>query len=84
MQRSMEAFARISAARLIDARDVAQVVYEAATDGTTRLRYLVGNDTRGFVKARAELPDEEYVEFMRKHFREALEQPATGDAPGES
>lgn len=84
MQRSMEAFARMSAARLIDAKDVAQVVYEAATDGTTRLRYLVGNDTRGFVNTRAELPDQEYVEFMRKHFHEALEQPATSEAPEES
>ena len=30
---------------------------------------LVGNDTRSFVKARQELPVEEYVEFMRSRFR---------------
>lgn len=70
--RSTEAFSQMAAARLIDAADVAEVVYGAATDGTDRLRYLVGNDTRGFVKARAELPDQEYVDFLRSYFREAL------------
>jgi NAD(P)-dependent dehydrogenase (short-subunit alcohol dehydrogenase family) len=53
IQRSTEAFSRMSAGRLIDSGDVARVVYEAATDGSDRLRYLVGNDTRGFFKARA-------------------------------
>ena len=70
--RCAEAFSRMSAARLIDSMDVAGVVYEAATDGTDRLRYLVGNDTRGFIKARAELPDQEYIAFLRDHFRDAL------------
>ncbi|MCP5419006.1 MAG: SDR family oxidoreductase [Gammaproteobacteria bacterium] len=72
IERSAEAFARMTAARLIDANDVAKVVYAAATDGTDRLRYLVGNDTRGFVKARAELPDQAYVDFLRGHFQDAL------------
>jgi len=72
IQRSTEAFGRMSAARLINSGDVANVVYEAATDGTDRLRYLVGNDTRGFIKARAELPDQEYVDFLRSHFRDAI------------
>jgi NAD(P)-dependent dehydrogenase (short-subunit alcohol dehydrogenase family) len=73
VQRTAEAFAGMSAARLLDSSDVAEVVYEAATDGTTRLRYLVGHDTRGFIKARAELSDQDYVDFMRDHFRAALE-----------
>ena len=81
MQRSAEAFSRMSAARLIDSDDVAKVVYEAATDGTERLRYLVGNDTRGFIKARAELPDQEYVEFIRSHFREAIGKSSIDDNP---
>ena len=72
IQRSTEAFSRMTAARLIDSDDVAKVVYEAATDGTDRLRYLVGNDTRGFIKARAELPDQEYVDLLRGHFRDAI------------
>jgi hypothetical protein len=72
IQRSSEAFSRMSAARLIDSGDVAKVVHEAATDGSDRLRYLVGNDTRGFIKARAALPDQEYVDFLRSHFRDAI------------
>lgn len=68
VQRTNEAFARMSAARTISSADVAAVIFEAATDGTGRLRYLVGNDTRGFIKARQELPDPEYVAFMRQHF----------------
>ena len=82
IDRSAEAFTRMSAARLIDADDVAQVVYEAATDGTDRLRYLVGNDTRGFIRARAALPDQEYVDFMRDHFREALGRRPPDDSGG--
>ena len=72
VMRSTEAFSRMSAARLIDSGDVARVVYEAATDGSDRLRYLVGNDTRGFIKARAELADQEYVDFLRSHFSDAI------------
>jgi NAD(P)-dependent dehydrogenase (short-subunit alcohol dehydrogenase family) len=72
VERANAAFSRMTAARLIDAAAVAEVVYQAATDGSDRLRYLVGNDTRGFIKARAELPDQPYVDFLRGHFREAL------------
>ena len=74
VERANAAFSRMTAARLIDAAAVAEVVYQAATDGSDRLRYLVGNDTRGFIKARAELPDQQYVDFLRGHFREALSQ----------
>jgi NAD(P)-dependent dehydrogenase (short-subunit alcohol dehydrogenase family) len=63
-----KAFSSMSAARLIDSSDVSKVVFEAATDGTDRLRYLVGNDTRGFIKARYELQDHDYVKFMRDQF----------------
>lgn len=72
IERSADAFARMSAARLISSADVAQVIYGAATDGTDRLRYLVDNDTRGSIKARAERPDQDYVDFIRNHFRDAL------------
>ncbi len=50
-RRTAEAFARMSAARLMNADDVAEAIYGAATDGTEQLRYRVGNDTRGFPKA---------------------------------
>jgi NAD(P)-dependent dehydrogenase (short-subunit alcohol dehydrogenase family) len=66
--RTNAAFARMTAARSTSSDDVAQVIYDATTDGTPRLRYLVGDDSRGFVKARQELSEPEYIEFMRSHF----------------
>ena len=56
------------AARTMSADDVAQTIHDAATDGTERLRYSVGDDSRGFVTARRSLPDEDYVAFMRARF----------------
>jgi hypothetical protein len=35
----------------ISAANVAATILEAATDRTQRLRYLVGNDTRGLIAA---------------------------------
>jgi NAD(P)-dependent dehydrogenase (short-subunit alcohol dehydrogenase family) len=67
-ERTKQAFARIGAARTISPDDVARTIYEAATDGTDRLRYLVGDDTRGFIQARQKLSDQAYVEFMRSRF----------------
>jgi len=64
-----DAFADMSAVRTINSDDVAKVIFQAATDNTNRLRYLVGNDTRGFIKARQELSDDDYIEFMRSKFR---------------
>jgi NAD(P)-dependent dehydrogenase (short-subunit alcohol dehydrogenase family) len=69
VQRTGEAFARMSAARMLSAEDVAKVIYGAATDGTDQLRYLAGNDTRGFIKARQEMPEQDYVTFMRSWFQ---------------
>ena len=56
------------AARSMGAADVADVVFQAATDGSDRLRYLVGDDARGFVRARRELAEDDYVAFMRRQF----------------
>ncbi|KAK0456026.1 hypothetical protein EV421DRAFT_21947 [Armillaria borealis] len=57
------------AARTTSADEVADVIYAAATDGTDKLRYFVGNDTRGFIKARYESTnDDEYVQHMRSFF----------------
>jgi len=68
-KRTSEAFARMSAARMLSAEEVAKVIYSAATDGTDQLRYLVGNDTRGFIKARQEMCERDYLKFMRSWFR---------------
>jgi NAD(P)-dependent dehydrogenase (short-subunit alcohol dehydrogenase family) len=66
--RTKAAFASMTAARTTKADEVAQVIYDAATDGTGRLRYLVGDDSRGFIKARQEMSDQGYVDFMRSRF----------------
>lgn len=65
-----KAFAGMVAARSISAEDVAWTIFEAAIDGTDTLRYLVGHDARNFVKAKRELSDQEYVAFMRSHFKD--------------
>ena len=66
--RTNDAFTRMGAVRSMNSDEVAKVIYDAATDGTDRLRYLVGDDNRGFAKARHELSDQAYVEFMRPRF----------------
>jgi len=67
--RTKEAFANMTAARTMSADEVAQVIHDAATDGTDQLRYLVGDDARGFIKARRDLPESAYIAFMRSKFR---------------
>ena len=64
-----QAFAEMVAARKIDATDVAQVIYDAATDGTDQLRYLIGDDSRGFIKARRGMADQDYIDYLRSWFR---------------
>lgn len=48
--------------------EVADVIFEAATDGKDKLRYLVGGDSYGFVKARRTLTEDAYMNFMRSKF----------------
>jgi NAD(P)-dependent dehydrogenase (short-subunit alcohol dehydrogenase family) len=62
------AFAGLVAARGMSSDDVARVILVAATDGTDRLRYLVGDDNCGFVRARQEMADQDYIDFMRSKF----------------
>ena len=56
------------AGQSITSADVAEVIYAAATDGSDQLRYLIGNDTRGFVKAWNEEANAERVAFQRRYF----------------
>jgi len=60
--------------------DVARVIHEAVTTGEPKLRYLVGEDARRldagrqrlsdeeYVATGREMPDEEYLELMRRRF----------------
>lgn len=62
-------FAGMAAASSMSASDVAELIHTALTDGSDRLRYLIGDDARGFVKARQELTEEGYMAYMRQQFQ---------------
>jgi NAD(P)-dependent dehydrogenase (short-subunit alcohol dehydrogenase family) len=61
-------FAGLRASRLATEGDVAMVIYEAATDGTDRLRYVATADIEPLVKARRETSEHEYIALMRSQF----------------
>ena len=63
-----EVFAGLRANRLATEEDVAKVVFEAATDGTNRLRYVATSDIEPLVKARRETCEDDYMAFMRSQF----------------
>lgn len=70
LQAAQRSFGAMVAAKMMTSSDVAKVIHEAATDGKDQLRYLVGDDARGFVKARRDMDDQAYVDFMRAQFAE--------------
>ncbi len=45
---------------------VAEVIYQAATDGTDQLRYIAGDDAKMIIDTRAKLSQEEYYSMIRK------------------
>ena len=47
---------------------IAEVVYEAATDGKDQLRYVAGADAKATYAARRELGDEAFRNAMDKQF----------------
>ena len=55
-------------ARKTSAEEVAAVIFEAATDGTQRLRYFTGEDSGDFIKAKREMPEKDHLNFMRAKF----------------
>ncbi|MDR3460031.1 MAG: SDR family oxidoreductase [Verrucomicrobiae bacterium] len=63
------AYGAMRASRMVTSAEVAQVIYEAATDGTARLRYFIGEDVGGFVAAKQGMVDQDYVDFMRARFQ---------------
>ncbi|HYE00647.1 MAG TPA: SDR family oxidoreductase [Alphaproteobacteria bacterium] len=54
------------------AEAVAEVIHEAATDPTDRLRYVVGDAIRPMVEARRETSEAEYLALMRRRFAPKL------------
>lgn len=55
--------------KLATAEEVASVIYQAATDRTDTLRYVVGNDDfKKRVDARLTLPDQEYIHSVKNGY----------------
>ena len=46
------------------AEQIAEVIYEAATDGKDQLRYVAGEDAKEMYRQRKELGDQKYLEAM--------------------
>lgn len=54
--------------RKVTAEEAAAAIYDAVTDGTDTLRYIIGEDVKAMIAARASMTDQEYMEMMRKRF----------------
>ena len=61
-------FEKLRSVRLSTEEEVAKVIYQAATDGTDRLRYVATEDIQPMVKARRETSEDEYIAYMRSRF----------------
>ena len=67
--KAMAKFQELVAGSGHPASQVAQVIYEAATDGKNQLRYVTGEDGKGLLKARYQTnSDEEYMAHQRAYF----------------
>jgi len=47
---------------------VAKVIYEAATDGTDKIRYTAGEDVKQVVELRKKLDDKEFIRNIKSMF----------------
>jgi len=63
-----EGYSEEQLANYSKAEDVAQIIYEAATDNQEQLRYVAGNDAIGLYKERLELTPELQFEKIRSQF----------------
>ncbi len=63
-----EVFAGLVANARATEEDVAKVIFEAATDGTDRLRYVATEDIAPLVQARRETSEDSYWAQMRSRF----------------
>lgn len=61
-------FQQAGYANAAPATEVAAVVYEAATDGSARMRYTAGDDARQLLEARRALDDEAFLGTIKAQF----------------
>ncbi|KAF9022000.1 short-chain dehydrogenase reductase SDR [Hymenopellis radicata] len=66
VQNCLKKFSSMEGAIEMSSEDVAELIYESATDGKKQLRYFIGPDHLGTMKAKYESStDEQYMEYMR-------------------
>jgi NAD(P)-dependent dehydrogenase (short-subunit alcohol dehydrogenase family) len=65
---ALKVFEGLRATRLATSEEVAQVIFDAATDGSDRLRYVATKDIEPLVKARRETSEDAYMAMMRATF----------------
>lgn len=69
LQKAHATFERLRKSRaLATSEGVARGIFEAATDGTDQLRYVLSQDIAPLVSKRRESSEREYIEFMRGNF----------------
>jgi NAD(P)-dependent dehydrogenase (short-subunit alcohol dehydrogenase family) len=61
-------FATINEDHFTPAEKIAEVVYEAATDGKQKLRYVAGEDAKALYSQRLQIGDEEFMKQMEQTF----------------
>ena len=61
-------FAGFSEDHFSSAEQIAQVVYEAATDGKDKLRYVAGEDAKALYKQRLQIGDEAFRTQIEQTF----------------
>ncbi|MET0988172.1 MAG: SDR family oxidoreductase [Steroidobacteraceae bacterium] len=66
-----EVFSTMRDASVARAEDVARVIFDAATDGTDRLRYVATSDIEPWLVARRERSESHYIDLMRRKFLRA-------------
>ncbi len=49
-------------------KTVAEIIYEAVTDGTNKLRYIAGEDAKQLISVRETQGDEAYVQMIKEKF----------------
>ena len=47
---------------------IAEVIFTAATDGTTQLRYVAGADAQGLLAAKAQMSEADFATMIQKNF----------------
>ncbi|WCT14324.1 SDR family oxidoreductase [Mucilaginibacter jinjuensis] len=61
-------FANVDGVTFTPAEKIAEVVFEAATDGKDQLRYLAGDDAKAIYQQRLQLGDDAFHNFMAQTF----------------